>query len=112
MSPADDTFLSGSLDDTVRLWDLRSEKSAVRQGRCVQFEAMMTRSALLTQRSPRAPMQGILEVAGVPNVAYDPSGLIFAVTLNLQSTTLLYDIRKLDAVRALTAPLLDRFHVS
>jgi COMPASS component SWD2 len=26
MSPADDTFLSGSLDQTVRLWDLKSDK--------------------------------------------------------------------------------------
>ena len=24
MSPQDDTFLSAALDDTVRLWDLRS----------------------------------------------------------------------------------------
>lgn len=38
----------------------------------------------------------MLNVANVPNVSYDPSGMIFAVTLNLKSTTLLYDIRKLD----------------
>ena len=47
MSPADDTFLSGSLDDTVRLWDLRSEKSAVRAGRCMTLIAV-ARSAALT----------------------------------------------------------------
>ena len=41
-------------------------------------------------------VKGLLNVAGAPSVAYDPSGSIFAVTLNLKSTTLLYDIRKLD----------------
>lgn len=36
-------------------------------------------------------------MAAIPSVTYDPSGMIFAVTLNLLNTTLLYDIRKLDA---------------
>jgi len=57
-------------------------------------------SALLyvTSTEGTSRTQGLLNVAGVPSVAYDPSGLIFAVTLNLKSTTLLYDIRKLDVV--------------
>jgi len=29
MSPVDDTFLSGSLDKTIRLWDLRSPNCQV-----------------------------------------------------------------------------------
>ena len=29
MNPADDTFLSGSLDKTIRLWDLRSNHCQV-----------------------------------------------------------------------------------
>lgn len=29
MSPREDTFLSGATDDTVRLWDIRAEKSQV-----------------------------------------------------------------------------------
>lgn len=29
MSPTDDTFLSGSTDDTVRFWDLRAQKAQV-----------------------------------------------------------------------------------
>lgn len=30
MSPVDDTFLSAAMDDTVRLWDLRSPNCQVR----------------------------------------------------------------------------------
>ena len=30
MSPVDDIFLSGSLDNTIRLWDLKSANCAVR----------------------------------------------------------------------------------
>ncbi|GAA5997512.1 WD-repeat containing protein SWD2 [Rhodotorula paludigena] len=67
MSPLDDTFLSGSTDDTVRLWDLRA-----------------------------ASAQGLLNIAGHPCVAYDPSGAVFAVVLNLRSTVMLYDIRNFD----------------
>ena len=29
MSPVDDIFLSGSLDNTIRLWDLKSANCAV-----------------------------------------------------------------------------------
>ena len=31
MNPADDTFLSGSLDKSIRLWDLRSNHCQVRK---------------------------------------------------------------------------------
>lgn len=31
MSPMDDTFLSASEDDTVRMWDLRSNTAQVRE---------------------------------------------------------------------------------
>jgi COMPASS component SWD2 len=53
MSPLDDTFISGSIDDTVRLWDLRSPNC-----------------------------QGVLNVTGRPLVAIDPQGIVFAVALN------------------------------
>lgn len=63
MSPADDTFLSGSLDQTVRLWDLKSEKPIA-----------------------KLPFQGS------PVANYDPEGLIFAVGINSE-TIKLFDLR-------------------
>lgn len=95
MSPTDDTFLSGAHDDTVRLWDLRSKSCHVSYEKDRYILSRRKRADLLHLF---LPSQGLLNIAGVPSVAYDPSGLIFAVTLNLKSTTLLYDIRKLDAV--------------
>lgn len=78
MSPVDDTFLSGAVDDAVRLWDLRS---------------------------PAA--QGNLRVQGHPVVAYDPTGAVFAVGLNERNAVLLYDIRKFDHSPFLTILLDD-----
>lgn len=44
------------------------------------------------------PPQGQLNVAGHPCVAYDPTGFVFAVLLNLRSrsTLLLYDLKNFD----------------
>lgn len=67
MSPMNDTFLSGSVDESVRLWDLRAPKS-----------------------------QGHMHIRGHPVVAYDPTGKVFAVAINERSAVLLYDIRKFD----------------
>lgn len=53
MSPADDTFISGSLDNTIRLWDLRNDKPV-----------------------------GKLPTQSAPIANYDPEGLIFAVGVN------------------------------
>ncbi|KAF9928067.1 member of Set1p complex, histone methyl transferase [Linnemannia zychae] len=64
MSPLDDQFLAGS-QDTVRLWDLRSPNC-----------------------------QGALSVLGQPVVAFDPSGLVFAVALG--GTLRLYDVKSFD----------------
>ncbi|KVH92795.1 WD40 repeat-containing protein, partial [Cynara cardunculus var. scolymus] len=51
-SPVDDSFMSGSLDHTVRIWDLRVNAC-----------------------------QGILRLRGRPTVAYDQQGLVFAVSM-------------------------------
>lgn len=64
MSPNDEKFLSGSLDRTLRLWDLRSNEC-----------------------------KGIMNVSGRPIAAFDPEGRTFAVGINSASVKL-YDIRK------------------
>ncbi|KAF9909082.1 member of Set1p complex, histone methyl transferase [Linnemannia zychae] len=64
MSPLDDQFLAGS-QDVVRLWDLRSPNC-----------------------------QGVLSVLGQPVVAFDPSGLVFAVALG--GMLRLYDVKSFD----------------
>ncbi|CAK9294665.1 unnamed protein product [Gordionus sp. m RMFG-2023] len=66
MSPIDDTFLSGSLDKTIRLWDLRSPSC-----------------------------QGLMHLPGRPIAAFDPEGLIFAAGMNSESIKL-YDLRSFD----------------
>ncbi|GAA99284.1 uncharacterized protein L969DRAFT_86512 [Mixia osmundae IAM 14324] len=78
MSPKEDIFLSGSDDDTVRLWDLRTNHC-----------------------------QGALTIAGKPNVAWDPKGEVFAVALNMRASILLYDRKKFDADPFLTIEIND-----
>jgi len=63
MSPLDDTFLSASLDSTVRLWDLRTNAC-----------------------------QGLIRRTGRACVAFDTQGLIFAVATSNNSVRL-YDPR-------------------
>ncbi|KAF9430495.1 member of Set1p complex, histone methyl transferase [Podila epigama] len=64
MSPLDDQFLAGS-GDAVRLWDLRSPNC-----------------------------QGAVSIVGTPALAFDPSGMVFAVCLG--STLRLYDVKSFD----------------
>nr|CAG4647937.1 EOG090X073E [Moina brachiata]SVE93039.1 EOG090X073E [Moina brachiata] len=66
MSPVDDMFLSGSMDKTLRLWDLRSPNC-----------------------------QGLMNLASRPVAAFDPEGLIFAAGVNSESVKL-YDLRSFD----------------
>ncbi|XP_037945531.1 WD repeat-containing protein 82-like [Teleopsis dalmanni] len=66
ISPVDDTFISASLDNTLRLWDLRAPNS---------FAIMQTPSKTVA--------------------AFDPEGLIFAAGVNSDSVKL-YDLRSFD----------------
>ncbi|KAM7422791.1 hypothetical protein PAMA_010706 [Pampus argenteus] len=70
MSPVDDTFISGSLDKTIRLWDLRSPNC-----------------------------QGLMHLQGKPVCSFDPEGLIFAAGINSEMVKL-YDLRSFDKVRS------------
>ncbi|XP_077244252.1 transducin/WD40 repeat-like superfamily protein [Tasmannia lanceolata] len=66
MSPVNDSFMSGSLDHTVRLWDLRVNSC-----------------------------QGLLHLRGRPTVAYDQQGLVFAVAME-GGAIKLFDSRSYD----------------
>ncbi|KAK9469624.1 WD40-repeat-containing domain protein [Lipomyces arxii] len=68
MSPSDDQMLSGGLDDSVRLWDLRSQNC-----------------------------HGLLTIPSPPLVAFDPAGVVFAVACERTAEVLLYDLRNYDS---------------
>ncbi|KAM9409939.1 WD repeat-containing protein 82-like [Pholidichthys leucotaenia] len=63
MSPVDSTFISSSLDKTIRIWDLRSQNC-----------------------------QGMTDPLGTPLCSFDPNGLIFAAGVDSQMVKL-YDLR-------------------
>jgi COMPASS component SWD2 len=66
MCPINDSFLSGSLDRTIRLWDLRSPNC-----------------------------QGLMHLNGRPVTSFDPEGLIFAAGIESRQLKL-YDLRTFD----------------
>ncbi|KAI0050457.1 WD40 repeat-like protein [Auriscalpium vulgare] len=78
MSPMDDGFMSGSMDKTVRLWDLRAPAC-----------------------------RGILNLPAPPIIAYDSSGIVFAVAVNQYSRILIYDHANFDKAPFLTITLED-----
>ncbi|KAH7884651.1 WD40-repeat-containing domain protein [Phlebopus sp. FC_14] len=78
VSPIDDGFMSGSVDKTVRLWDLRVPTC-----------------------------RGLLNLPSTPVVAYDASGIVFAVAVNHYSRILLYDHANYDKAPFLTITLED-----
>jgi len=78
VSPIDDGFMSGSMDKTVRLWDLRAPSC-----------------------------RGLLNLPASPVIAYDSTGLVFAVGVNRYSRILLYDQANFDKDPFLTITLED-----
>ncbi|KAG8782217.1 member of Set1p complex, histone methyl transferase [Serendipita sp. 397] len=74
--------MSSSLDNTVRLWDLRTPSTRVRNLRSLEAIAEI--------------FQGLLNLPYSGVVAYDTSGVVFAVALNLYSKILLYDTSNFD----------------
>ncbi|EJU04611.1 WD40 repeat-like protein [Dacryopinax primogenitus] len=78
MSPVDDTFLTSSLDKTVRLWDLRSPTC-----------------------------RGLLNLPRAPVVAYDNTGVVFAVALSSPPRIALYDASAWDTEPFLSVELND-----
>lgn len=78
VSPVDDGFMSGSMDKTVRLWDLRAPTC-----------------------------RGLLTLPSLPIVAYDSTGVVFAVAVNQYSRILLYDQANFDKAPFLVITLED-----
>ncbi|CAG8480832.1 6829_t:CDS:10 [Acaulospora colombiana] len=82
LSPSNDLFLSGSVNEGVRLWDLR------------QFNEIGF----------------INNQTGRPCVAFDPTGVVFAICFqNLDSSIRLYDIRKFDKAPFATFNVVDNY---
>jgi COMPASS component SWD2 len=78
VSPVDDGFMSSSMDKTVRLWDLRAPTC-----------------------------RGLLTLPSFPIIAYDSTGVVFAVAVNHYSRILLYDQANYDKAPFLTITLQD-----
>lgn len=78
MCPGNDTFLSASQDNTVKLWDLKS-----------------------------ASAQGSLNLQGATLTAYDPSATVIAIASPATHSILLYDLRLFDKPPFATFDLLE-----
>jgi len=78
LSPSSDTFISASLDDTVRLWDLRSQNA-----------------------------QNTLNLKSAYLCAYDPGAVVLAIACIAAQCISLYDARQVDGAPFATFDLRD-----
>lgn len=103
MSPKDDTFISGAVDDSIRLWDLRSPNCQVSDDLMKRAKWYYSDSSILWIAHL---IKGMMKIQGHPVVAYDLTGAVFAVALNERGVILLYDASKFDEVSFPTSWLL------
>ncbi|KAL9933343.1 hypothetical protein V8E36_008061 [Tilletia maclaganii] len=78
MSPIDDTFMSAATNESVRLWDFRSQRAF-----------------------------GKLYMQGHGVVAYDSSGFVIAIALNERAAIVLHDIKNFEKAPFLTIKIDD-----
>lgn len=122
MSPINDSFMSGSLDHSVRIWDLRVnacqvgtltqllekqdlQKISSLTTKCVSNEIVRVMACnyvpvyvrIIAICSYSFTCQGILHLRGRPTVAYDQQGLVFAVAME-GGAIKLFDSRSYDKV--------------
>lgn len=105
MSPMDDTFVSGSLDRTLRLWDLRSPNCQVLKMTMSLLQKKSQKWLLIiTWKQENLYIificlfiEGLMHVNGRPVAAFDPEGLIFAAGVDSEMVKL-YDLRSFDKV--------------
>ena len=100
MSPADDTFMSGSADNTVRLWDLRSPTCSgimhVQASQMGQAQIRLSRREweivydilinwihvlviMAVSWSQHITEESYHFFQGKPVLSFDPEGLVFSV---------------------------------
>ncbi|CAG8594580.1 2281_t:CDS:2, partial [Ambispora leptoticha] len=68
MSPADDTFISSAIDDSIIIWDFKAP----------------------------SPQGRVYVGKGRPSVSFDPTGMIFASAIQQDNKVRLYDLRNFD----------------
>lgn len=106
MSPINDSFMSGSLDHSVRIWDLRVNACQVSSClkfflKCGSYHTSFIKTWNINYvnviYTHCFSLQGILRLRGRPTVAYDQQGLVFAVAME-GGAIKLFDSRSYDKV--------------
>lgn len=95
MNPANDMFISSSLDETVRLWDLRTPHCVVSSA-CLPFAVAGYTSLSLAFL---VDSKGKMDLNVHPVAAWDSAGICFAVADNETNSIHLFDTHQFDGVR-------------